>query len=212
MLTVSPFRPSFPPQPSVFSRPPLVLQPNFCAPGASSFLSMICRLLGSLCSLFRARFLCFHQLAASFRKIPGGVGYLGETSPPSASRRYPLPLLLSPGGTTLRGECAHPFSRRSRRALSTFRMNTCKSVSKQKTLTPFRINTCEKPRGRGASPLRYPSSSRVRISPPNQLKPLLSPAARRSTASNHQSAPPLAVRAAATSLRHRHTSSRYTAA
>src|SRR5258708_32209463 len=47
--------------------------------------------------------------------------------------------------------------------VSTFRMNTCKSVSKQKTLTPFRINTCEKPRGRGASPLRYPSSSQVRI-------------------------------------------------
>ena len=69
---MSPFRSSFPPQPSVFSRPPLVLQPNFCAPGASSFLSMICRLLGSLCSLFRARFLCFHQLAASFCGIPGG--------------------------------------------------------------------------------------------------------------------------------------------
>ncbi len=30
-----------------------------------------------------------------------------------------------------------------------FRINTCKSVSKQTTLTPFRINTCEKPRGRG---------------------------------------------------------------
>src|SRR6266404_1796097 len=31
--------------------------------------------------------------------------------------------------------------------LSTFRMNTCKSVSKQRTLTPFRMNTCEKTRG-----------------------------------------------------------------
>src|SRR6267142_1465150 len=28
-------------------------------------------------------------------------------------------------------------------SLSTFRMNTCKSVSKQRTLTPFRMNTCE---------------------------------------------------------------------
>src|SRR5258708_32895784 len=46
--------------------------------------------------------------------------------------------------------------------------------------------------------------------PPNQLKPLLSPAARRSTASNHQAAPPLAVRAAATSRRHHHTFSQYT--
>src|SRR6266404_5844525 len=30
-----------------------------------------------------------------------------------------------------------------------FRMNTCKSVSKQKTLTPFRMNTYEKHRGVG---------------------------------------------------------------
>ena len=30
-----------------------------------------------------------------------------------------------------------------------FRINTCKSVSKQTTLTPFRITTYEKPRGRG---------------------------------------------------------------
>ncbi len=35
----------------------------------------------------------------------------------------------------------------SSRALSTFRINTCKSVSKQRTLTPFRMNTCEKTRG-----------------------------------------------------------------
>ena len=33
--------------------------------------------------------------------------------------------------------------------LSTFRMNTCKSVSKQRTLTIFRINTCEKQGGGG---------------------------------------------------------------
>jgi len=35
-------------------------------------------------------------------------------------------------------------------ALTTFRINTCKSVSKQTTLTFFRINTYEKPGGRGA--------------------------------------------------------------
>src|SRR5467141_1945753 len=28
---------------------------------------------------------------------------------------------------------------------NSFRMNTCKSVSKQRTLTTFRMNTCEKP-------------------------------------------------------------------
>src|SRR6266404_2325151 len=35
------------------------------------------------------------------------------------------------------------------RALSTFRINTCKSVSKQRTLTPCRMNTYEKPGGGG---------------------------------------------------------------
>ena len=34
--------------------------------------------------------------------------------------------------------------------LTTFRINTCKSVSKQTTLTAFRMNTYEKPRGRGS--------------------------------------------------------------
>src|SRR5260370_10023879 len=33
--------------------------------------------------------------------------------------------------------------------LSPFRINTCKSVSKQMTLIPFRINTYEKHRGEG---------------------------------------------------------------
>jgi hypothetical protein len=36
--------------------------------------------------------------------------------------------------------------------LTTFRINTCKSVSKQRTLTPSRINTYKKPRGGGALP------------------------------------------------------------
>src|SRR5713101_2934697 len=40
-----------------------------------------------------------------------------------------------------------------RHANKPFRMNTCKSVSKQRTLTPFRINTYEKHRGRGVVPL-----------------------------------------------------------
>src|SRR6266852_2745172 len=33
--------------------------------------------------------------------------------------------------------------------VSPFRMNTCKSVSKQRTLTTFRMNTCEKQGGGG---------------------------------------------------------------
>jgi hypothetical protein len=68
----------FPPQPRVFSQPSLALQPNFYAPGASSSPSMICRLFVSLCSLFHTRVLCFHQLAASFSKMPGGVGTSAE--------------------------------------------------------------------------------------------------------------------------------------
>jgi hypothetical protein len=153
---VSPFRPFLFPQPRVFSQLPLALQPNSCASGASSFPSISCRLLVSLCSLFRARLVCFQQLAASFCKMPGGVGYLSATSEPSASLypeprgvRYPLPQFLSPRCPTLLRELTYPFSRRSLCALSTFRINTCKSVSKQTTLSSFRINTYEKPRGRG---------------------------------------------------------------
>src|SRR3981189_744497 len=49
---------------------------------------------------------------------------------------------------------AHPAKLRRKnrertKALTTFRMNTCKSVSKQRTLSPFRMNTCEKPGGGG---------------------------------------------------------------
>src|SRR5258708_34783829 len=62
LLVLSPLRSSFSPFPRVFSQPPLALQPDFYASGASSFLSMICRLL-ILGSLFCPRFLCFHQLA-----------------------------------------------------------------------------------------------------------------------------------------------------
>jgi hypothetical protein len=42
-----------------------------------------------------------------------------------------------------------PITRISR-LYNSFRMNTCKSVSKQKTLTAFRMNTYEKYRGWGA--------------------------------------------------------------
>jgi hypothetical protein len=40
--------------------------------------------------------------------------------------------------------------------VSPFRMNTCKSVSKQRTLTIFKMNTYEKARGRGVSRFRSP--------------------------------------------------------
>src|SRR5712692_6667876 len=44
-----------------------------------------------------------------------------------------------------------------RHASKPFRMNTCESVSKQRTLTTFRINTYEKPRGEGGPAFRVSS-------------------------------------------------------
>src|SRR5260221_8670814 len=73
LLTVSPFRSFLFPPASVFSQRPLTRQPNFYAAWPSSAFSADCRLFVSLCSLFRPRFLCFHELADSFAKIPGGV-------------------------------------------------------------------------------------------------------------------------------------------
>ena len=57
------------------------------------------------------------------------------------------------GGIPPRERAYRPSPRSVRAALSTFRMNTCKSISKQTTLTSFRINTCEKP-GEGGPSLR----------------------------------------------------------
>ena len=45
-------------------------------------------------------------------------------------------------------------------ALNTFRINTCKSVSKQTSLTSFRINTYEKTEG-GGTPLRHLRARRL---------------------------------------------------
>src|SRR5258706_10542255 len=49
-------------------------------------------------------------------------------------------------------ESAKDFTRAPAIPLSTFRMNTCKSVSKQRTLSPFRMNTYAKT-GEGGPPL-----------------------------------------------------------
>ncbi len=88
--------------------------------------SFPCILLQPLCALFSSAALSFQSLAASFRKTPG-VGV------PQHIRATHYPLLTT------------------RSPLTTFRINTCKSVSKQRTLTTFRINTCEK-QGEGGIP------------------------------------------------------------
>src|SRR5260370_42269966 len=86
----------------------------------NSFASMF---LEPLCSLFATLFLCFQRLAASFRKTPGW-GVPCRCRSLTASRKIFVPCKL-------------------------FRINTCKSVSKQTTLTTFRMNTYEKTVGRG---------------------------------------------------------------
>src|SRR6266478_4533498 len=113
-------------------------------------------LLQPLCSLFAAPVLCFQQLAASFPKTPG-VGLCAHASPLesttcrliSASARRPRRLFTqSLEGRVILGQRICLAKGRSNTettaALTTFRINTCKSVSKQRTLTPFRINTYKK--------------------------------------------------------------------
>jgi hypothetical protein len=48
-------------------------------------------------------------------------------------------------------------------ALTTFRINTCKSVSKQTTLSPFRMNTYAKPGGGGHTSATTSRSLRLRV-------------------------------------------------
>ncbi len=77
--------------------------------------------------------------------IPPFILSLCVNSVRSASRRYPFPRFASPISDAL---------------VSTFRINTYKSVSKQTTLTSFRINTCEKQGGGGGLLLTSHESAR----------------------------------------------------
>src|SRR6266852_9908014 len=73
--------------------------------------------------------------------------------------------------------CKRPVGK-TKRLLSSFRINTCKSLSKQTTLTPFRMNTCEK-RGEGGSP-RQGTLLRLRSTVTTNPRPP-APAVRRAT-------------------------------
>src|SRR5712664_2750294 len=122
-------------------------------------------LLQPLCSLFTAPALSFQQLAASFCKTPGvGVPLRGgcRTEAQKCPSVSPLPATLthsvsrksfpchSYANTRDRGVTPPPKSfsplatRHSPLDLTPFRINTCKSVSKQRTLTTFRMNTYQK--------------------------------------------------------------------
>jgi hypothetical protein len=115
-------------------------------------------LLQPLGALFATPVLCFQQLAASFHKIPGG-GYpdpvFGLSAGVDEDSRCRRCNCGSPGvGYPERIHGTHRSEqRRCTIAVlaSPFRMNTCKSVSKQTTLTPFRMNTCEKTGGGGSN-------------------------------------------------------------
>ncbi len=173
---MSPFGPLIPPQPAVYSQPFDFVGPLFsysyglfvvpkkvksfaigwgvsaasvpsvpARPEGGSLWQTPCSQqfaasLSSLCSLFGTPFLCFQQLAASFPKTPG-VG-------------VPLRHLSDLCVSAL--SVAFTFVRFSRRLLcpplSTFRINTCKSVSKQMTLTIFRMNTYAKQGEGGIAP------------------------------------------------------------
>src|SRR5260370_2881235 len=128
---VSPFRPPFSPQSEVYLKglccpsplptthypPPTFLRLTSHRSRATSHaFSSACRLLVSLGSLFRTHFFCFHQLAASFCKTPGGRG---------TSAQLCLHALCS---LRLSGDPIRMHLRRQRAAATTFRINTCNSV------------------------------------------------------------------------------------
>jgi hypothetical protein len=135
-------------------------------------------LLQPLCAFFTAPALSFQQLAASFSKTPGvGVPLRAGrcTEAPKCPSVSPLPATLTRSvsrksfpchsyantrdrgvtPTKLFSPLVYPerllrrATRHSPLALTPFRINTCKSVSKQRALTPFRINTYEKHREGG---------------------------------------------------------------
>jgi hypothetical protein len=61
--------------PSGIPRPCLRRLSALCASAVNYMFSAVCRLLKSLCALFRTPFLCFQQLADSFHKMPGWGGH-----------------------------------------------------------------------------------------------------------------------------------------
>ena len=125
--------------------------------------------LQPLCRPQKSQLLWNQANPASFPRTPG-VGYTLKSRPNGITN---LPALFKPPSCNLanvilaeplnlsstpRPPCSDlhalrvkPFLAFAGRhaPLTAFRINTCKSVSKQTTLTPFRITTYAKPRGRG---------------------------------------------------------------
>ena len=124
-----------------------------CASMANPMFSAVCSLFALSLRSFPHNFPLFSITCSLFFENTrvGGTSTLPRqaalppsyaprgVSPPSDLNRLRI-LPLTTGVTCKNTEPA---------TLTTFRMNTCKSVSKQRTLTAFRINTCEKQGGGG---------------------------------------------------------------
>jgi hypothetical protein len=104
----------------------------------------------------KSQTLCNQANPVSFCKTPG-VGYTLTSRPRRISNQHPLLCVASAPSASRR----YPYSahlpcdeleKRAAPAPTTFRINTCKSVSKQRTLSPSRMNTYEKT-GEGGPPL-----------------------------------------------------------
>jgi hypothetical protein len=175
---VSPSRPSFPPQPRVYpqasdscnARPPR--SPFVFSRLRALFLSLRSfahshRLFSVACSLFsqitrgwgipneptghpcvNLCALCVSALSFPFCLSPL---YFHDVTNPSPCNPFCCTSIQNPGGCTTPIGSVSPLVTRHF-LLSTFRINTCKSASKQTTSSPFRINTCEKPGGTGSPP------------------------------------------------------------
>jgi hypothetical protein len=139
---VSTFRPSFSPQSNVY--PQLFAS---CNPGASKspFVFNRLRTLYLSCRSFCDSFPLFSITSALLDKNTRG-SIPSSPSAPTGSNGFNTHWVRFPSAPLPH---LRPLLRIHPLRVSTFRINTCKSVTKQTTLTSFRINTCEKPRGRG---------------------------------------------------------------
>ena len=145
---MSPFRPSFPPQSDVYPKGPVPSSPatRYSLPTnhfSSPFIFITLRIAFPATPLFS-------QPSA----LPGGVGISAVhlVTRHSFTQRVvcegPLPLHGVASCSQLSTvDCELQFQP----LLTTFRINTCKSVTKQKTLSICTINTYAKTGGRGVA-------------------------------------------------------------
>src|SRR5258707_10328560 len=139
-LTVSTFRPSFSPQSKVY--PQSFDSCNPCAP-KSPFVFNRLRTLYLSCRSFCDSCPLFSITSALFDKnTRGGIPALPSASTaliiPTGSKGFNGPWVRFPSSPLPH---LRPLLRSPPFCVSTFRINTSKSVSKQTTLTSFRMNT-----------------------------------------------------------------------